>query len=261
MAGPDPRLVASFGVAIAFDVLMPLVLVLVARRRWGFAWRTVGIGALAFALSQLFTRLPVVQALQYLLRGPLQDSAPLRQLWIAGLSLTAGLFEETARWWAFQRPLRHARRWRDAVGFGLGHGGLESAVLIAGLTVLGLVNAVVLARMDPSTLPLPPEQLDQVRAAQAQMAAMRWWEPLLGAYERLAAMGIHVAMSVWVLRGVVSGRRGWYGAAVLFHAVSNWAAVTVASMGGVVAAEAVVTAFALVALTVAWRARDQKESC
>ena len=228
MAGVDPRLVASFGVAIAFDVLMPLALVFWARRRWGFAWRTVGIGALAFALSQLFTRVPLVQLLQYLLREPLQNSATFLQVWLGVMSLTAGLFEETARWWAFRRPLRDARRWRDAVGFGLGHGGLESALLVAGLAALGLVNVVVLSRMDVGALPLPPEQLEQVRAAQAHVAAMRWWEPLLGAYERLGAMGIHVAMSVWVLQGVVSGRRRWYWAAVFFHALSNWSAVSVA---------------------------------
>ncbi len=252
----DSRLIASFGVAIVFDVLMPILLVLAARRRWGIAWKAVGVGVLTFTFSQLLTRVPAVWGVQYLLRDALKASESLRLLWLVLLSLSAGLFEETARLVAFKYPLRELRRWKDAVGLGLGHGGLESAVLVGGLAALGLVNVVVLSRMDPSAMSLPAEQLEQIRAAQAHVAAMRWWEPLLGAYERLGAVVMHVGFSVLVLQRFRRGHVGWYWGAVGLHAASNLVAAWVMQSWGVVAAEGVMTVFALATLGLALRLRE-----
>jgi uncharacterized membrane protein YhfC len=247
-ADPDPWLVASFGAAIAFDILLPGMAVLWARRRLRVGWKVIGVGALTFTLSQLLTRVPLVQGVQYLIRDSLTQSVVLLNVWLVVLSITAGLFEETARLIAFQKPLKDLRGWRDAVGFGIGHGGLESALFIGGLTVLGMVNVIVLSRLDPGTLPLSPEQLAQVQQAQAKIAGLQWWTPLIGAYERLGAMTMHVAMSVLVLQRFLRGQRRWYWFAVGFHAVSNWAAVVTMRAAGAVSAEGVVTLFALAAL-------------
>ncbi len=256
MDSVDMKLVASYAVAIAFDVLMPVAVVLWARRRLGASWKVVGWGAAAFALSQLLIRLPLVQVSQYFLGDALKASSVLMWTWVGVLSLTAGLFEETARLWAFHTPLKDFRRWRDAVGFGAGHGGLESALLVGGLAALGLVNVIVLSAMDPSTLPLNPEQAAQVTEAQATIAALAWWTPLLGAYERLGAMAVHIAMSVVVLQRFIRNEVRWYWLAVGTHAVFN--AMTVVAgkkvegawgqQAGMFAAEGMVTLGALLGL-------------
>jgi uncharacterized membrane protein YhfC len=243
-----PRLIASFAAASAFDVLLAVVAVLWARRRLGVEWKVVGVGALTFTFSQILTRVPLVQLGQYLLRDSLSQSKVLLNVWLVVLSLTAGLFEETARLIAFKKPLKDYRSWRNAVGLGIGHGGLESALVVGGMTVLGLVNVLVLSRMDPSTLPLSPEQLAQVQQAQAQLAGLTWWMPLLGAYERVGAMAVQVALSVLVLQRFLRGQRRWYWFAVGFHAVVNGAAVMTMRVAGAVRAEGVVTLFGLVAL-------------
>ncbi|HEX8825796.1 MAG TPA: YhfC family glutamic-type intramembrane protease [Archangium sp.] len=256
----DVRLIASFVVAIAFDVLMPVAVVLWARRKLGVTWKVLGIGALAFALSQMFTRVPAVQVIQYLLREPLKTSAVLMTGWLVVLSITAGLFEETARLIAFKYPLKDHRTWKDALGFGVGHGGFESAVLVGGLALVGLVNVVVLSKMDLSTLKLPPEQLEQVHAAKEQIAALRWWEPLLGAYERVCAMLIHVSMTVVVLQRFLRGQRRWYWFAVGFHFLANLTTVMTAQKAGPVAAEGVTTVFGLLGLGLILHFRPRQEA-
>ncbi|AEI65153.1 YhfC family intramembrane metalloprotease [Corallococcus macrosporus] len=258
MDAVDTRLVASYAVAIAFDVLMPVGVVLWARRRLGASWKVVGWGAAAFALSQLLTRLPMVQVAQYFMRDALTASSVLLGVWIAVLSLTAGLFEETARLWAFRKPLKDFRRWRDAVGFGAGHGGLESALLVGGLAVLGLVNVIVLSALDPSTLPLKPEQAAQVVEAKATISALDWWMPLLGAYERLGAMAVHIALSVVVLQRFLRGEVRWYWFAVAAHASFNALTVVVGKLAtaawgtrfGALAGEGMVTVAALLSVWV-----------
>jgi len=254
----DTRLVVSYAVAIAFDVLMPVGVLLWARRRLGVAWKVVGWGAAAFALSQLLTRVPLVQVAQYFMRDALKTSPVVLGVWIAVLSLTAGLFEETARLWVFRKPLKDFRRWRDAVGFGVGHGGLESALLVGGMAALGLVNVIVLSAMDPSTLPLKPEQVAQVVEAKASIAALDWWMPLLGAYERAGAMVVHIALSVVVLQRFIRDEVRWYWLAVGAHAGFNALTVVVGrqasaawgTSAGAVAAEVSVTVAALVGLWV-----------
>jgi uncharacterized membrane protein YhfC len=256
----DVRLIASSVAAIVFDVLMPVVVVLWARRKLGIAWKVIGIGALAFALSQLFTRLPLTQVIQYLLRDELKASTLLMNVWLVVLSITAGLFEETARLIAFKRPLQEHRTWKEAIGFGVGHGGFESAVLVGAVATIGLINLVVLSKLDLSTLPLAPEQLEQVRAAKAQLAVLRWWEPLLGGYERICAMLIHVSMTVVVLQRFLRQQWRWFWFAVVFHTLSNLLMVVAAQKAGVLAAEGVATVFALLGLGLIFHFRPRQDA-
>ncbi|MFP2930978.1 YhfC family intramembrane metalloprotease [Pyxidicoccus sp. 3LG] len=258
--------VASTLAAIAFDVLMPVVVALWARRRLGVAWKVVGWGALGFALSQLFTRVPLVIGLQLALRDELKASPALMVAWVVVLSLTAGLFEETARFWIFRGPLRDFQCWRDAVGYGVGHGGLESAVLIAGMAAVGLIQMVALSSVDPSTLRVPPEVVEEVRKAKETFAAMRWWEPLLGAYERVGSMVLHIALSVLVMQCFVRGGLRWYWLAVGFHALSNGLVIavgktvekTVGKTAGALAGEGVLTVSALIGLWVIFHFRPRE---
>jgi uncharacterized membrane protein YhfC len=244
----DLRYYATHVAAIALMVLVPLALVLWANRRLGVSWRVIGIGALAFALSQLLTRIPAIQVIQYLLREPLAQSAWLMHAWLAFAALTAGLAEETARLIAFARPLKAARRFEDAVGFGLGHGGLESALLVGGLSIIGLINVVVLSNLDPASVGLAGDELAKLEAAQASIATLVWWHPLLGAYERLGAMVLHVFLTVLVLQRFVRGQRRWYWFAVALHAGANWAVLMVMQRHGAVAAELALTVVAALCL-------------
>ena len=201
----DPRLIASYITAIAFDVLMPVALVLFLRRRLAVGWRIFGIGALAFIVSQLLTRLPMVAGLQWLLHGKMEFPGGA-VIWVSFLSITAGLFEETARYICFNKPLRNEQNWRSAVALGAGHGGIESALFVGGLAAIGLLNAIVLSQLDPSTLPnLTPEALEQVTKAKETIAKLRWWEPLLGAWERVCAIALQIALSVIVLQRFIRG--------------------------------------------------------
>jgi uncharacterized membrane protein YhfC len=262
-------LAASF-TAILFELLYPLALGIVARRRLGVGWRYFGYGALIFALFQLVTRVPIVQVLQTQLAPQLQASRPLLFAWLAALSISAGVFEEVGRYVGYRWLMRRDEKtWSKAVMYGLGHGGLESMLLVAGLALLGLVNLVVLSTLDLATLPVSETQRAQIEAQLAAVQALPDWTPLVGAWERLWTVPFHVMLSVLVVQGFRRANAGriayapaWLLLAIAVHALVNFVvlappvALGLNGLPALLLPEAVVTVAGLAALWVVWRLRE-----
>src|SRR5262245_9700280 len=102
--------------AIVFEVLLPLALALIARRRLGVGWRYFGYGALIFFLFQLISRVPATLAIQAAIGPQLQASRTLLLAWLVIASLTAGLFEEVGRYVGYRWLMRREEKtWAKAV--------------------------------------------------------------------------------------------------------------------------------------------------
>ena len=133
--------------------------------------------------------------------------------------LLAGVFEEVGRYLAFRFLLKRYTNRRDAVTYGIGHGGIE-AILVLGLTA---INNIAIAQLVNSgsietiTNGLTGVQLDQVQAQIAAVASFGAANLLLGLAERAIAMTLHISLSVVVFpaaQGRVSGIGGGAACAV-----------------------------------------------
>lgn len=237
----DSRLISSFIAAIAFDVLFPLVVGFYLRRRYQVRWRFFLYGALIFLLSQLLTRIPLVQVAQGYLTPTLQASPTALYIWYAVLALTAGLFEEVGRYLGYRFLIKNDRTWSVGLMYGAGHGGLESMLLVGGLALLGLVNVIALTSTDFSQMNLPAAQMAQIDAARQQIAALDWWTPLLGAYERFITLFFHIALSILVLQCFLRGSLEWLWIAILLHAFVDLGALLLVPLIGAVWVEVVLT--------------------
>src|SRR5215213_3278212 len=143
--------VAAGIAAMVFDILYPLALGLFAWRRLGIGWRYFGYGALIFVLFQLVSRVPITLGIQALIVPQLQASRAALIAWIAISALTAGLFEEIGRYVGYRWLMkRDPKTWAKGVMYGLGHGGIESMLLIAGLVAITLIQVLALTRTDLS---------------------------------------------------------------------------------------------------------------
>jgi uncharacterized membrane protein YhfC len=138
--------------------------------------------------------------------------AALKQPAFLGLFLflaaaSAGLFEEGGRWLAFRFVIPpEQRKWQTALMLGAGHGGLEA--IGVGLAVLaGLVGYLAVMLLPAETF---AGWAGQVAEVKKQFAQLQGWEPLLGGWERLAALAIQVGLTVMVLQAFVRGRRWWW---------------------------------------------------
>lgn len=250
--------------AIVFEILFPLVVAYLVGRRLQVSWRYFGYGALIFVLFQLLSRVPLMQLGQFLLGPQLRDSAGLRFSWITFAALTAGLFEEIGRYVGYRWLLqREEKTWPKAVMYGLGHGGIESIVLVAGLTALTLIQLVALSHTDLSTLPITAEQRAQIAQQLAAVTSQPPWLGLLGAWERGWTLALHVALSVVVLQVFRRGDIRWLWLAVGLHAAVDWLAAALppflplGDLAKVLLPEAIITVVGLISLWVIFRLRDR----
>lgn len=96
-------------------------------------WLPFVIGVMTFVVSQVLIRIPLLQIMTMLPQLQAYFSANAL-LYILLLSLSAGLFEEGARYIGLSF-LRDHRSLNDAILLGLGHGGVE-AILLVGIPAL-----------------------------------------------------------------------------------------------------------------------------
>ena len=198
------------GIAICYGVPIAGLAVL-ARKQKGagkaFLW-----GALAFTVSQLLIRIPI---LQFVL--PNFGWFAVMQLypWRYGLflGLTAGLAEETARWIAARCFLKGRDTLGHGLAFGLGHGGIEAMLLIGPNMIAGAV---------------------MVLAGQESLFPTDWGNVLTAGAERIFAMAFHAGASLLVLYGVRERKAFRYWAlALALHGLMDAAVVILPAQFGV----------------------------
>jgi uncharacterized membrane protein YhfC len=206
---------------VGLMIVGPFVAAFVLTRRLRAGWRIFWLGALVFVVSQLVLRLPLVGALQAAIAPQLAGSPALSFALGAGLALTAALFETGGRWVGYRFLLRRdPKTWDTGVMFGLGHGGIESALLIGGLAIVQL--AALLTTTEAQLAAMPVAQADALRTLAAGVAAGPAWLGLSGAYERVMAVVFHVAMSVLVLQTFARGEARWTWYALALHTVMDF---------------------------------------
>lgn len=143
-------------------------------------------GALTFYISQGMLRIPLLNSLM--------DNVEIQAFLYTNIfinlllySFSAGVFEEIGRFIAFK--ITKAITLKEALAFGIGHGAFE-AILLVGLPALS-------------------QSIDLTSS-------------ILASGERLAAMGMHIALSVLVLTGITK-KQGvlWCMLAIMIHGIFN----------------------------------------
>lgn len=257
-------IIFSYTVSILLMLALPLLLAVGLRRRHPSAWILFSLGSLTFIAAQL-VHLPLNDWLAELgwLPGEAQTPVSLGiPAWRAALilGLTAGLTEELARALGYAALERFKPAWlriQDAVMLGLGHGGIEAMVFGGVLLAASLSALLPLQGVDLGKLNFPPEQLGVV---QAQLANLE--QPVRGALlplvERILAMAAQVVFSLLVWKSFARGsfRRDWgyLLAAVLYHALVDFAAVMAVLAWNLTAWQSELVLLAVVAPGFAWAA-------
>ena len=226
------------GLAALF-LIAPFAVMVFLKKRGG-SWLDFFVGAGIFFLFAMVAESAMHNVV--LLRTPL--GAMLQSnIWLYGLygGLAAGIFEETGRRVAFRFILKKRRTRVTALGYGIGHGGCEAALLLS----VTYISNLVLLSMANSGAVLPQE----VQAAVAQLAEVPAAAFLWAGVERISAMALHMALSVLVFASETQpGKRGLFFAAVLMHAAVDFCAVVSNAFFPIIVTELLAAALAALAV-------------
>lgn len=228
---------------------MPLALAVYLTRRFHLGWRLFWIGAATFVLSQVghipFNALLTLLFQRHILAFPPGDKTIYNAI---VLGLSAGVFEETARYLVYRFWARDARSWHKGIMFGLGHGGAE-AIILGFLVMFAFLQMVAYRSIDIATI-VPASQVELARQQIAQYWSAPWYTTLYGALERAFTIPTQIALAVLVLQAFTRKQFFWYILAVLYHAVIDATSVLALPRLGAEGTEALVGGFALISLLI-----------
>lgn len=216
--------IVFFTLGVLMMFLLPFLLAYFLFRRRRMDWGLFAIGAVTFVLSQVghipfnAAILPKLPALQQ----------PENLIWLGlFLGLSAGLFEETARWLTFRFWAKNARHWQEGMMVGLGHGGIES--ILVGLIAAINGGLIFAANIDPILLQTFPADVQNALNVQATLLFSRPpYELLAGGLERLFAITFHLSASLLVMQCFIRRQWFWLPLAIGLHTLFNFVAVMAA---------------------------------
>jgi len=240
-------LTITFVSAGILEMLLPLVLGFFLWKKYSAQWKVFFVGAFAFILSQII-HIPLLSAIDWLLTqmGIGQSWPEIALIGVNAfiLGAMAALCEEPVRWLSFRYLKKEGEPFRSALMLGAGHGGVES--ILVGLSVLS--SAISLIMWQNGSLPIPADQA----AAFESLVDTQWWLPLLGLFERVAAVGLHISLSALVWLSVRTKKSRFFLLALLWHFLVDAAVVFLGGLGwsalaleGVMAVVLVISLFVL----------------
>jgi len=238
-------------------IAMPVGLALYLTNKFKLSWRLWWIGGFTFILSQVahipFNMLVLNPRLRTLGESTLPEPLPLLLSALA-LGLSAGLFEEFARYGMYRWWAKEARSWGRGLLAGAGHGGME-AILLGVLVLYGFMQLLAIRNTDLSTV-VPVDQLELAKVQVAAYWSANWYDSLLGAVERAFTIPFHIAASVLVLQVFTRKQMRWLWLAVAWHTIVDAGAVAASSYIGPYLTEALIGGFALVSLLIIFRLKQ-----
>ncbi len=218
---------------------------------------TILIGAATFIVFAL-----VLEALVHkiVLGGSLGATIQGKTLYYALYGgLMAGLFEETGRFLSMKFLMKkEPTTVLPGLAYGAGHGGVEMLIVFGISMISNLVMSVMInaGQLETIVSQTPAEAQEQVRAAAAQLAELRAGSLLLGLWERISALILHLSLSVLVWAAVRKGGKWlWlFPAAILLHAGVDAQAVILSKSASMPALEAIIFAESVAIAGIAYMA-------
>lgn len=167
-------------------------------------YSTFAIGLLAFFVA--WVCILIVTQVSSATSDLLKEGTILYSLIV---SASAGLFEESSRFFAFRifRGLRERRNWKTGIMYAIGHSGMES-IIVGG----SLILTIVVVKFAPQLL--SPEVLNQCEAA----LDINLLHGLYNSFERLfVGLLIHACLTCVVLLSLLKSQKRYLLLAMLWH--------------------------------------------
>lgn len=200
-------------VAIVFCTLFPIISVIYFKKKEHFSIKTVVIGSLGFFLF--------VMLLENLLHSLVISTKIIKVNTITFAiygALAAGVFEEVGRFVMFKSFLKKNRQWKDGLGYGLGHAGIET-LLIGALSYLNALMMSLAINSGTINNLLKNQNPSEIETIKSSLVNMTLFATSMGVFERVFAFTIQIALTFIVLYAIRERRNIYLLVAILLHAL------------------------------------------
>lgn len=197
---------------------------------------TVLLGAVAFVLFALIIEkliqnallFPSVLGLPNHVISTFFNAHPVILAFLVGLF--PGVFEETGRLIVFKTVLRKRTNKETSISYGIGHGGIEVALLL-GITYVNYIayaiaiNTGAFTAIVDQVLAQAPEQIAQVEQMVSLLTTFSFGKLLLDVVERIFAVSFHIGASILVFYACKDKKKFWlYPLAIAIHTAMDFTA-------------------------------------
>jgi len=222
--------IVFMAVSAILAIGVPVCLFVVFRKKFGLKVVPMLAGIAGFVIFAL-----VLEALVHRIVIGRFISPSTPALYVIYAVFMAGLFEETARFIAFNLLRKKYEGIGTALSYGIGHGGIE-AILLAGLAMISSIATSIIINTGNIESITGSLKGDALAAANIQLQALFVTAPyifLISGFERVFTIAVHISLSVVVFYSVFGKNKLWlYPLAILLHAIVDVPAV-IFQIGGI----------------------------
>ncbi len=203
-------------VTLIIAVGLPIVLAIIVGRKWHANIKCLLLGMACFLIFALILEQILHTIVQLSTGNLLIDNVFLRAIY-GGLA--AALFEETGRFVVMKYFMKKEMKKENALMFGVGHGGIESIIIVGMTYVSNIITAIMintgglekfLGTLNENTMITVEKSLEPL-----------WTTPsssfYLAGLERVSAIAFHICASYLVYRAVKDKKISFYFIAFLLH--------------------------------------------
>lgn len=205
----------------AFGVFIPILMLVIWKKKMGGKIMPALAGAVIFiTFAQILEGIP---KLIFFTGNTSIANYVWSHTWAYVLigCLQAGIFEETGRYFAFRFLLKKYQNKKNAITYGIGHGGMESVIVlgIAGISSIGMAAAINTGTFEQGLGAMSTGQMKSVELQVASLIGYGFATMLIDVLERIMAMTLHIALSVVVFKAVREKKTGYLLLAILLHGI------------------------------------------
>lgn len=217
----------SLGVEATVLALLPIIVMIVWKKKTGSKFKPFIVGAVTFFLFAVILKLIPAYFLFYA-DNPVANAIN-NNIWLYYLTagILAGIFEETGRYTAYKTVLKNSTDKITAVSYGIGHGGFESIYLAYSILIMLIMGITVNSGgLEQITDGLEGEQLETALSQLKEYSQITFSMSLLGIWERITTIILHICLSVFVFTAAHQKKYFLlFPAAILIHTLIDFSVV------------------------------------
>ncbi|MGL4739778.1 MAG: YhfC family glutamic-type intramembrane protease [Sarcina sp.] len=244
-------LVMIFNIIICFGIPIGSLVFFIKKKKYV---KIYFVGMAVFFISQIIIRLPIMCALatndMYLTFSTLYPV-----LYVLILSFTAGLFEETGRYIGFKVIKEKTLGFKDAIAFGIGHGGIEAMLLVGMVSIQNLLLYLFSKDIIKGEFFLGYTKEAITRVFDESSVFILG----IAGVERIFAMIFHIVATIVVLYSVRVAAKKYLFLAIGIHTVFNFIAVIVTSTIGIMAGQVAFLVMTIILIVLAVKLKESFE--